>query len=197
MARRNDITTNDVKAIVENENVYINNNPKITNVFSVYLTEEIGESKNYRDLFNLLREANPEDNFIIYMNNFGGYVSTGVDIINAMKACNGQVFTCMTGPCYSMAPLITLAAQKVFIEEDTFMMFHDYSTGAEGKGNEISIRMEHEKPHFDNMFKKIVNGFLTKQEIKNVLKGQDLYLGKEEIIKRLKRIKKLGNGSMG
>lgn len=190
---RNNVDS-DLKPIVENDNVFIINNPKMTNVYSIYLTEHIGESKNYRDVFNLLREAGAEDYFKIYLNNFGGYVSTGQDIINAMRACQGQVFTCITGPVYSMAPLIALAGQKIFVEQDVFMMFHDYSGGQEGKGNEMALAVAHEKPHFDSVFRKLTKGFLSDKEATNVLMGQDLYLGREEIIKRLKKIKKLLTG---
>ncbi len=146
-------------------------------------------------MFNLLREANDDDHFILYLNNYGGQVNTGLDIINSMRACNGKVMTCMTGPCYSMAPLIILAANEIFVEDDTFMMFHDYSSGIVGKGSEMHASIAAEKPHFDNLFTRLTDKFLTTKEQRHILKGQDLYLNKDQIIKRLKRMKKLGNGS--
>lgn len=192
--KKNEITQSDVKALIENEAVYVTNNPKVFNVFSVYLLHEVGETKHYRDVYNLLREANEDDTIIIYINNYGGYISTGQDIINAMRASLAKIITCITGPIYSMAPLIALSGQEIFVEDDVFMMFHDYSGGTEGKGNEIAAQIKHEKPHFDRMFSKICKGFLTEDEIKKICKGEDLYLRREQIIKRLRKIKKLGNG---
>ena len=193
MAKRSLKAGIEEKTIIENDSVYIINNPSQTNIYSIYLLEEIGDSKHYRDVFNLLREADEDEYFKLYLNNRGGYVHTGLDIMNAMKACKGVVLTCMTGACYSMAPLIVLTGDKVYVEEDSFMMFHDYSGGTAGKGNEIHSQIVYEKPHFDAMFRKITKGFLKESEIKRVLKGQDLYLGTEEVIKRLKKIGKLGN----
>lgn len=181
------------KALIENDHVYIVNNPKTTNVYSVYLNEEIGDPKNYRDVFNLLRESGEDDHIILYLNNYGGYVHTGIDIVNSIRASHGKVYTCMTGPCYSMAPLIVLAGDKVFVEQDVFMMFHDYSGASRGKGHEMTAQILHEKPHFDAMFERLAKGFLTKNEIKDINNGQDLYLDRDQILKRLKKIKKLGN----
>lgn len=190
---RKNATSDDTKALIDNEHVYIINNPRVANVYSVYLVEEINESKYYRDLYNILRQSEDTDCFVIYMNNFGGFCHTGIDIINAMRASKGRVCVVLTGPLYSMAPLIALSADIVYIEEDTFMMFHDYSGGMFGKGAEMEKAILHEKPFFDKMFSKITKGFLTKKEIQSIGKGEDLYLDRAQISARLKKIKKLGN----
>jgi len=180
------------KAIVDNDSIHIVNNSIIKNIYSVHLTEEIGESKHYRDLYNLLRNANDSDSFIFYLSNFGGQVHTGIEIINSMNVSPGQVITYMTGPCYSMAPLIVLSGDKIFLQNDAFMMFHDYSGSIRGKGHEQLSGVSFEKPHFDAFFKRVTKGFLKAKEVKAILKGQDLYLGKNEIEKRLQKLKKLG-----
>lgn len=188
--RHNEISDN--KAVFENESLSIFDDSKVTRITSIYLTE-ITENKNYWEMHNRLRQASENDIFIIYINSPGGYVDTGLNIINSMKNCRGTVYTCISGPIYSMAPLIALSGQKVFVEEDVFMMFHDFSAWSHGKGNEIYSQITFEKPHFDELFKKITHKFLTKKEIKVVLAGGDLYLGRDELIKRLKKLELLGN----
>ncbi len=184
-------TSGDSNTIIENDSLLLVNNPVIRNVYTVYLTESIDEQKNYRQLFNQLRTATSEDTFVIYLNNFGGYVHTGIDIINSIRMSQAQVITCVTGPIYSMAPLVALSGDLVRIESDTFMMFHDYSTTETGKGSEVKAAVEHYGPFMKDLFKKITHKFLTKKEIEDILSGKDLYLGREEIVKRLKKIKRL------
>jgi ATP-dependent protease ClpP protease subunit len=191
--RKRDADDSGSKPIVDNDSVYIINNPIVTNVYSIYLTQEIAEQRNYRDVFNILRNASELDNFIIYLNNFGGYCHTGIDLINAMQACAGTIFTCLSGPVYSMAPLIALHGQKIIVEENTFMMFHDYSGGQSGKGHEQEAGIRNDKPFFDNLFKQATKGFLTDKEAQQVLEGKDLYVNRNEVIKRLRKMGKLGN----
>jgi len=174
-----------------NSLVYIVNNPNVQNVYSIYLNKEVGEAEHYRKMFNLLRTSSSDDRFIIYLNNFGGYVHTGIDIINSMKACRGKTVAVVSGPLYSMAPLIALSADKLIIEANTFFMFHDYSGGTSGKGHEQHASITHEKPFFDEMFHSVTNKFLTPKEIRGVNKGRDLYLKREDIMKRLRKIKRL------
>jgi ATP-dependent protease ClpP protease subunit len=171
--------------------VYIVNNPSVQNIYSIYLNKEVGESEHYRKMFNLLRTANNDDRFIIYLNNFGGYVHTGIDIINSMNACKGQIVTVVSGPLYSMAPLIALSADQLVIEPNTFFMFHDYSGGTSGKGHEQHASITHEKPFFDEMFTNITKKFLSTREIRSVNKGRDLYLTRDDIMKRLRKLKRL------
>lgn len=178
--------------ISENEVVFITNNPKVSNIYSVYLSQEIGDTEHYRKLFNLLRNSSPDDTFLFYINNFGGYLHSGLEIINSLKAAAGKIIAIVTGGLYSMAPLIALSADKLVMEEDTFFMFHDYSGGgSQGKGHEQLSAITHHKPHFDEMFAKINKGFLTPKEIKDVVSGKDLYIKRADVIKRLKKIGKL------
>lgn len=192
IAKRADLPQFD-KPLAETDYTWIINNPKLINIYHVYLNEEISEQKHYREIFNCLREADENDCFVFYMNNFGGYVHTAIDLINAMRQCKGQIVVKLTGPIYSAAPLIALQGHYIVVEDFVFMMFHDYSGRTAGKGHEQESAIRNDKPFFDDMFADCVKGFLTAQEIKNVNKGQDLYLDRASIIKRLKRIRKLGN----
>jgi ATP-dependent protease ClpP protease subunit len=184
---------NDTKSMIDNDNILIINNQKIFNEYSVDISDEIGEPKAYRELFFLLRNASNQDVIVLYINSPGGNLDTGISIINAIRSCPGRVASVLTGPVCSMAPLIALVADKVFVEEDVYMMFHDYSGGAVGKGNEQLAQIKVEKAFYDELFKRIVKGFLNTKEINRILTGSDLYLDRSDIIKRLKKLGKLGN----
>lgn len=183
----------DEKIICDNDNVYIVNEAIVQNVYSVYLHDSIGKIADYRYLCHLLRNANQIDAFAIYLNNFGGYCHTGIDVINSMKACKSQIVTCLSGPLYSLAPLIALQGNKVWVEENTFMMFHDYSGGEIGKGNEMEAAINNDRRFLNDFFSRMTKKFLTPTEVKNVISGKDLYIEYGDIIKRLKRINKLAN----
>jgi ATP-dependent protease ClpP protease subunit len=181
------------EALVSNECLHIVNNPIVKNVYSVQLTEHIGKSEHYRELYNLLRNGKEDDTFLFYLNNYGGFVHTGIDIINSIRNSPSRIVSIVTGPLYSMAPLIALTTQQLYIEDNTFFMFHDYSGDTAGKGNEQHAAILNDKPFFDELFEQSTKGFLTPKEIKKVTSGGDLYVRKEDVITRLRKLGKAAN----
>lgn len=165
----------------------------VRSLFNVYLHSSVEKQAEYVALIDLLRNGDENDSFVIYLNNRGGSAATGIDIINAMKHSHSEIVVCLTGPIYSMAPLIALSADKIFVEENSFMMFHDYSSGMSGKGHEQKANVLHTKDFFDELFNKITKGFLSAKEQKEVNNGKDLYINNKETIRRLKKMGKLAN----
>lgn len=189
--KTNDVLDNTTS--IENDYLFICNNIKTENRYDIRLIEQIAESKHYSELFNLLRNVKDDDVCTIFLNNYGGDLHTTIDIVNAMRNSRAFIATRITGPIYSAAPLIALQGQFVIVEANTFMMFHDYSGSTHGKGHEQMSSILNDKPHFDDFFRTQTEGFLTKKEINNVLKGQDLYIGRDDMMRRLKKLGKLGN----
>lgn len=179
------------KSLVKNKWLYIVNNPRMQNIYSVYLNGQVCASHYYREFFNLLRNAEQSDNFIIYLNNSGGYVHTGIEIINSMKACHGTIYIVISGPIYSMAPIIALHGDKIYVEDDTHMMFHSYSGGMMGKQHEMEADLKGHKALYNQQFKSTVKGFLTAKEVNDILNGKDLYIRRNSILKRLKKMGKI------
>ncbi len=182
-------------SIITNDSLHVVNNPQIQNRYYIYFNDEIGNQKDYRELFNLLRTANSGEIFVLFINNIGGDLHTGIEIINSIQNSMATVYTCISGPVYSVAPLIVLAGDKIFVEEHSFMMFHDYSGGEIGKGSEMEVAINHYRPFFKGFFEKVTKGFLNEKECKDILDGKDFYLNRKNIIKRLRKLKKLGTYS--
>ena len=67
-------------------------------------------------------------------------------------------------------------------------MFHDYSAGDIGKGNEMLRSAQAYSSYYKMMLEKYAKPFLTDKEIKDILNGQDYYFHDDEIQKRLERL---------
>lgn len=173
------------------DHLFIINNPVMKNKWSVYLPGEVPAQEEYTVLLNYLRSADPSDQFLFYISNFGGYLQTANDLINAMKACPAPIAMTVTGPIYSAAPLIALQADILYLEENVFFMFHDYSGGEQGKGSEMIKSITHYQDYFRDFFITQTNEFLTEKEQQDILDGKDLYLNRKQCMKRLKKMGKL------
>ena len=164
------------------------------NRYDVYLGESFKNSHEYYKLFDMLTKAKPNDEFNIILNNFGGMVHTGAQMVNALRYTKAKVRTIVAGPVYSMASLLAVAVDDVTINDHTFLMFHHYSTWEMGKGSEVVAAVTNFEDYFAEFLIDTCDGFLTKSEMKRICKGEDIYIKAEEarqrIAKRNKRKKK-------
>lgn len=177
--------------VIDNEHVFVTVSPQVYNMYNVYLLEQIHSQGHYRELLDLIRCAESGELINIFINNHGGSMSTGIDLINSVKASNAEIVVHITGPLYSMAPLIALQGDKINLENNSFMMFHDYSTLQMGKGSEIEAHTAHFRKFAYDCFSQWTKGFLTKKEVDSILEGKDLYLNYEQCKERIQKMGKL------
>jgi len=152
--------------------------------YTVYLNE-IGVANHFHMLINLFERAGENDFIYMHINSGGGSVSTGMQILNAMEMCQATIVTILDGEAFSMAGIIFLAGHEYMVYNHSSIMLHNYSSWGGGKGLDI------ENSH--NSIKKIVGKFmdiygsriLTKKEMKHIGKGEDIYMDKDMLAKRL------------
>lgn len=150
-----------------------------------YLTGEIGEPEDYIDLCTLLRNAAPTDEITLRINSGGGSVATGIQIINAINECEGHVRGYIEQECGSMATLIYLACHAWNLSEYAEFFIHTSSGGYFGKESDAWKYAKFSRRQNTKMIKKSYAGFLTDDEIKKVIEGQDFYFDSEQILERL------------
>lgn len=157
--------------------------------YHVYISEDIEDPIEYVDLLAALRRADINDTFYIYLNTPGGRLDTGLQLINAMHSSRARVVTVLDPQAYSMGALLFLSGKELIVPENSMLMFHNYSGGTRGKGNEQLAEVQAASRSFEKVMKKICQPFLSADEIRNILNGQDLWLDSDEILERLDRMR--------
>lgn len=177
--------------VINTSDVYATKKTRTSDHYEVFLHDRISTVTCYRSLCSLLRNLKKCDSANLILNNYGGSVNAGIDIINAIRASKATIRTTVSGPLYSMAPLIALQGQTIKLEQNTFMMFHDYSSMSGGKGSEIEAHVKHMRKFMFDCFSQWTKGFLSKKEVEDTIGGADLYLGYNECKERLAKLGKL------
>lgn len=155
-------------------------------IYHYYVTDEIEDIEMYIDLINTLKTAEPHDTVFIYLNTPGGDMSIAIQIISAIKQCQGTVVTALEGNVCSAGTLIFLSGHKFLINPNCTFMIHDYSQWVGGKGNEIHLQVNYYKEYFRKLANDIYGNFLTENEIESVLAGKDIWMDSDEVLRRLK-----------
>ena len=174
--------------------VWDNYVPIITNGrhSDVYLHNVIEAPDEYSELCHKLYSAYDNDTFTLHINNGGGYVDAGFMIIDAIKNSKAKVKAKLSGTVASVSTIITLSCAEVEMADYLQFMIHNYSSGAQGKGHEMLAQMEFTNAELNKAFAEIYHGFLTEHEMELVIAGKDMWMGKNEIQRRLDA-RKTGN----
>lgn len=155
---------------------------------SIYISDAIGEPIDYVPIFSALRDAHEGDQFVFYLNTVGGQLSTGLQLINAIRDTPARVTMVLDPQAYSMGALLFLCGHELIVPDNSLLMLHNYSSGGSGgKGHEQLAEVQASMKSFERVMRQVCEGFLTPNEIKGVMSGQDLWLDAEDIRKRLAR----------
>lgn len=156
-----------------------------TSVHRAYITDAIGDPKDYLDLIELLRSAAPPSEIEVHVNSYGGYIYTMLQIVNAIRASRVPVTTVLDGIAYSAAGIIFLSGKKHRVESFATLMCHSFNGCVFGKMQEIKANADFDEKDFRNIAADAYKGFLSANEMKLMFHGEDLWFHRPEIVRRL------------
>lgn len=159
--------------------------------FHFYISGPIIEPARYTDMVHYIRVSQPTDIVHLHLNTPGGNLTTGVQIINAIKASQGHVITHLESEVCSLGSILFLAGDEMVVYDNCVMMFHNYSTGYAGKGHEITSYVEATSKWYNKLIKDVCSPFLNDDELDRIIRGEDLWMQSEEIAERLEHMVKV------
>lgn len=157
-------------------------------VVYAYMMNEVYEVNEYNELCHTLEHTTAKEVKLV-LNNGGGLLDSMLTIRNSIAKSKAKITAVLSGTVASSATMIALACDELEIAPGTSWLTHYYSGGLVGKGNEIEAKYEFEKVQIPKLFKEIHKGFLTNEEIAEVIKGNDMWMNSEEILKRFNSMK--------
>lgn len=147
----------------------------------------IEEPEDFHDFFTILRQAGKEDIVFLHINSPGGRVHTCTQIIHAINTTEATVVGCAEGDVASCAAFIFFSCHVFQVAEHSQFLIHNGEGGYVGKPSDT---MSHSVAH-NALVKSIVKEtsglFLTKRELKDVLKGRELYLSSKSVTNRINK----------
>jgi ATP-dependent protease ClpP protease subunit len=157
--------------------------------YSIYIKDSIQESKDMATLLGVFRNASASDEVFVYLNSSGGWLNTAQQVLNAMKDCQAKITTIADGRVASAATLIFMAGDSRVINDNAHFMFHNYSSGASGKGHELKQKITFQDKYYTDLLHRYYHEVFTKDEIKEIIDGKDVYVSGKDFEKKLNKVK--------
>lgn len=158
---------------------------EVLNDITLHLDEEIREPKYYRYIFDELESLTENCIVRIRVNTTGGSLTGAFAILEAIENTRATVYCHIVGDCHSAGSIIALSCPYISVGKNASMLIHAPSYGNSGKANDISKQSLHYTEQFVVLYNEVYKDFLSEAEIKEVLKGNDIWLNAEEITTRL------------
>ena len=176
------------------DNIWSDYVPVITegNHHTAYLTEQFAEPSLYNKLCYKLVSANEYDKFTIVLNSTGGILDSAFMVADFIKNSQATINCKVVGTVASAATIVALSCDDLVVSNNLAFMIHNYSTGMQGKGHELKAFQKFTDQELNKTFKEFYLGFLSEEEINDVIEGKDIWLNSEEVKERWdKRLKKV------
>lgn len=132
----------------------------------------------------VLQRAKEDDDVEIYLQTNGGNVNATDAFLHAMHKCQAPIHICATGGVHSAGTHILLAANSFELSDSFNSLIHCGSDGAYGNVNEYRAKSKFDEAFRVKEFRNLYEGFLTSNEIEDVLGGKDIWLDGEAWVSR-------------
>ena len=154
----------------------IRTSPHVSKDIDIFIRGAIECFEDYDELVKELGKVTENDSVVVHLNCPGGDCSVGFFLVDQLMALPCPVHMVVEYPSYSMGAILAVCGDKLTIQPDSFIMFHDYSGGSKGKGGETELYINNYRKVFRNRFNRLCKPFLSQSEINRMFKGEDLYI---------------------
>ncbi len=144
--------------------------------------------ETYRGIVRAIEQAREVDTVILKINSHGGRTDSAQAVYAALLECKAKTVARVI-TAYSSGSIVAMSCDEIQTTPHCTMMIHNASTFSWGKIGDIQARSTFMEDHFRKWFGELYSGFLSQEEITDVLKGQDFWLREEDIKSRLQNWK--------
>ena len=158
---------------------------KVIKTHTLYLDDSIKADTDINGLINTLRSAGKEDKLVVRICSPGGAVHVANRFKTIMKSdFHGRTTTILDPYGASACADLFLDGDVRIIYPYSYIMFHNFSAGAWGKGREILSRVGFYNNFFSKLMQRDYGPYFTKDEIEDLFKGADFYFDAEGMCRR-------------
>jgi len=156
---------------------------QMVNQVTLYLSTFHESKINIAEILNDLSELNENDKIKLRINSPGGLLNEGRAMINAIHATGAEVTTEILSDAASMGALMFCIGSKRLIYENSTIMFHNFSGGYFGKGQEMESYIKHSVKNNKLFFASHLIG-LTEEELVQMENGKDWWFNAKQMCER-------------
>lgn len=152
--------------------------------YTVPIDTDFVEPSHYRAVVQMMDNATENDLVLFKINSRGGALSGLQTLLEAIKSTEAHTVAVVVGQCASAASILLMYCDSVVVTDSANALIHHVSFWTGGKGADVLSHVQHVAKTSEKLMKEAYEGFLTEDEIKEVIGGKELYLDADEMRER-------------
>ena len=152
--------------------------------YTVPIDTDFVEPSHYRAVVQMMDNATENDLVLFKINSRGGALSGLQTLLEAIKCTEAHTVAVVVGQCSSAASILLMYCDSAVVTDSANALIHHVSFWTGGKGADVLSHVQHVAKTSEKLMKEAYEGFLTEDEIKEVIGGKELYLDADEMRER-------------
>lgn len=169
---------------IQTPEYYVGFVPHRSGTWIIELDEVMTDVRQFSGAIQALRNASENDDVEINLQSCGGSVDAGDAFIHALRKCVAPIHIIATGNVSSMATFVLLEADSFELSEGFSALIHCGGVRDGGTTNEFRASAMFHLDSMERLMRRGYYGFLTEQEITDVINGKDMWLNAEQWVER-------------
>lgn len=161
---------------------------RIVTEYDLLLNGDITEHNAYLGHYEVFLNASPEDVIHLNITTNGGVLHVAQEYVNYMSRCLAPIVGYVGTNCASAGSYIALHCDSWVLNKMSCLLVHDFSDAVVGTRHSKTKQMK-EAEIFHDIFVNTYKDFLTEEQMKAVLGGEDVVLNADELAKQLTAFK--------
>jgi ATP-dependent protease ClpP protease subunit len=155
----------------------------MTHVIQIH--EDITEPSNWSDEFALINGVGEQDTIVLDLCTPGGDLYTAMLFVRSLNSCAGHTVAILGPEVASAGSIIALSCREWILDDTSSLMIHTSSYGIMAKDTDIFEHANFSRQQLKRLYENVYRGYLSDEELSDVIKGTPFYFDAEHIAERL------------
>ena len=155
----------------------------MTHVIRIH--EDITEPSNWSDELDLINGASESDTVVLDLCTDGGDLHTAMLFVRALNNCAAHTVGILGPQVASAGSIMGLSCREWILDDTSSLMIHTSSYGIMAKDTDIFEHANFSRQQLKRLYENVYKGFLSDDELSDVIKGTPFYFDAENIADRL------------
>ncbi len=173
-----------------NDKFSVDYTPNPGGTFTIRIFGEIHSPNQFEDALEVLDSASEDDTVVIRLSTDGGDTDATDTFVSAMQRCKARVLVEASGGVHSAGTIILMNAPEFRLSDNFNALIHNGSIGAAGKTSDTLSQLKFYGKYMEKLFTDTYKGFLTDEELSQLMSGADFWLTGNEWVERWKNRQK-------
>ena len=157
------------------------------NNFIVHINQDIKGPDYYSRIFDMLLEAGEADMVSFFISSPGGRIDGLNVLLEGIRLTDAHTVAIIIGEASSAASILALNCNEVVVTASAEALIHSCRFGSSGKAADIAAHTQHTLKTTERLARETYEGFLTPEELQQMLDGKEFYFDAGQLEERLQQ----------